>query len=262
MTKKNILIVDDEPRSRLGVKRTLESTPSLFIDIQTAANAKEAQHVITASHIDLLITDIRMPEKTGLELIQSLKQNNPHLVFIVISAYSEFDYAHQALELGVINYLLKPVQKEKLIQAVEQALNIIEEQTRYGKVNRAIDQTLQKAESDTSDYSEAAQQVMNYVDDHLHEKITIKDAANAVHLNASYLSVHFKEQVGMTFSDYVTRKKLQYAKHLLLSTNETIAHIAEKTGYQTAKYFVKIFKSNVQMTPSEYRKNGQSSLIE
>ncbi|WP_256592999.1 helix-turn-helix transcriptional regulator, partial [Pseudomonas sp. 2822-15] len=70
-----------------------------------------------------------------------------------------------------------------------------------------------------------------------------------VHLNASYFSVLFKEQTGLTFSEYLTRRRMQVAKKLLFSTDLPIGVIAEKVGYQTAKYFIKLFKELEGHTP-------------
>ncbi|AOM83749.1 response regulator transcription factor [Salisediminibacterium beveridgei] len=253
----SILIVDDEPRSRNGVKRTLNTQMSEPVSIHLSANPDEAIRLIRSTHVDIVITDIRMPGMSGLELIDSLQDHSGELLFIVISAYSEFDYAQRALELGVIQYLLKPVQRQKLIEAVNKATKRLSHH-KETTVTHEIDETLPEFHENQASYSEPVLSALYFIDEHLSEKIGMKDIAGHVHLNPNYLSVHFKEQVGLTFSDYLTRKRLQYAKYLLLTTRNTVAEIAEQSGYQTAKYFVKIFKNHVNMTPTEYRKASKS----
>ncbi|SDO23521.1 response regulator transcription factor [Alkalicoccus daliensis] len=249
-----ILIVDDEPKSRQGLKRRLDAWNEQLADIHTAGTAFEALEFMQEHEVDLLITDIRMPEMTGLELIEKTKKLNQEPVFIVISAYSEFEYAQRALKMGVVNYLLKPVKKEAFIEAVSSALAAREKKDRYAMVEKAMeDPALEQIESLPEPLQEAAQ----FIEEHLGEKFSLKDVAAHVHLNPSYFSVLFKEQMGITFSEFLTRKRLQQAKRILLTSDLPVGEIAERTGYQTAKYFIQIFKEYEGKTPSKYRKEAR-----
>lgn len=250
-----ILIVDDEPRSRQGLKRRLDAWNEQLATIHTAGTAFEALEFMQEHMVDLLITDIRMPEMTGLELIEKTKELNQEPVFIVISAYSEFEYAQRALKMGVVNYLLKPVKKEAFIEAVSAALEAREKKDRYEMVEKAMeDPALQPIE----DLPEPLQEAAQFIEEHLGEKFSLKDVAAHVHLNPSYFSVLFKEQMGVTFSEFLTRKRLQQAKRILLTSDLPVGEIAEKTGYQTAKYFIQIFKEYEGKTPSKYRKEART----
>lgn len=254
MKKKLILVVDDEPRSREGIKKTIIKESLEQYKVLTASNAKEALEVIDDTKINVLITDIKMPEMSGLDLLRELKEKTKDPVVIIISAYSEFDYAHQALEMGVVNYLLKPIPKKKLMEAVEKAIAIDEEKTKKGLINKIVDDTLLEA-NEYQSLNKSIQEVMDYVEDNFNEDISLKGIAEIVHLNASYLSSLFKEELNMTFSEYLTRRRIQEAKRLLMQTDLTINEIAEKVGYQTAKYFIKIFKQYENTTPNSYRKS-------
>lgn len=92
------------------------------------------------------------------------------------------------------------------------------------------------------------------MNENLPGQISLKEVADAVHLNASYFSAMFKEQTSITFSEYLTRKRLQLAKKLLITTDLPIDEVARQAGYQTAKYFIKLFKDSEGVTPSKYRK--------
>lgn len=223
----------------------------------TAANAEEAIERIDHEKIHVLITDIRMPEVSGLELLKKLKEKAKDPVVIVISAYSEFEYAHEALELGVVNYLLKPIAKEKLMEAIEKAIEIEKQREKTGMFNKIVDDKLLEMQQ-LSKYNRAVKEAMDYIDQHYDVELTLKEVAKQVHLNASYLSALFKEELQVTFSEYVTRKRMQEAKKLLLSTDLTIAEIAEKSGYQTSKYFIKLFKQFENMTPNSFRKQNEN----
>lgn len=119
----HVLLVDDE-ESVLNVLRTSIDWQGLGIEtLLTANDGIAALEVFERQQIDLLITDIRMPRLDGLELIRSVRQLYPDTHCILLTAYGEFDYARQAIYLGVENYLLKPVAKNEIEQTVSNALN-------------------------------------------------------------------------------------------------------------------------------------------
>lgn len=248
-----ILIVDDEPKTRQGLQRMLESWGGGSYRVLTADNGHAALEVLKEREIDLLITDIRMPEISGLSLASQVEAmgltRKPAVV--LVSGYAEFDYAQQAIQLGVVNYLLKPIGKDKLLAAVEQALQAGEKRNRMSMMHRIADPRLM--ETDCSSVSKPVADALLYVDKHLEQVFGLREVADAIQLNPSYFSVLFKEQMRMTFSEYVTRRKLQRAKELLLRTKLSVAEIAERTGYQTIKYFHKLFKEYEGCSPGQYR---------
>ncbi|HAQ07051.1 MAG TPA: hypothetical protein DCR24_05830 [Bacillus bacterium] len=142
MVTKNILIVDDEPRTRQGLQRTLDSWNNGEFTIFTAESGEDVLRMAEERKIHILLSDIRMPEMTGLQLLKTLKEKGMAPVVIVISAYSEFEYAQEALKLGVINYLLKPIGKKKLLEAVKDAVMIMEKQERAGMIERVVDKKI------------------------------------------------------------------------------------------------------------------------
>jgi two-component system, response regulator YesN len=256
MFTKNIVIVDDEPRTRQGLQRTLETWNKGDFAILTAESGEDVLRIAEERKIHILLSDIRMPEMTGLQLLKIIKEKGMSPVVIVISAYSEFQYAQEALRLGVVNYLLKPIGKKKLIEAVEEAVKVLEKQVRAGIIEKVVDEKIVDANTKMDSTKDTIRKAISYIDQHLKDELTQKDVAAHVHLNPSYFSVFFKEQVKMNFSEYVTRRRIQRAKELMISTNLPINEIAEEAGYKTAKYFIKLFKENEGMTPSAYRKNN------
>ncbi|MNC47051.1 Arabinose operon regulatory protein [compost metagenome] len=106
---------------------------------------------------------------------------------------------------------------------------------------------------DTKGMGEPVKEALAYVEQHLHEQLTMAEVAGRIHLNASYFSVLFKEQTGVPFSEYLSRLRIQRAKELLLQTRLPIGEIGERVGYRTDKYFIKVFKSLEDMSPSRYR---------
>jgi len=122
----NVLIVDDQKHIRDGLSVMLTQFSLLPENIYCAQSGKEALSLIRQHRIQLVITDIMMPEMDGLALIRAIKAENTKTQFIIISGYNEFSYAQQAIGLGAKNYLLKPVKREDLQVAVEQVWHDIQ----------------------------------------------------------------------------------------------------------------------------------------
>ena len=253
MRRRSILVVDDEPKTRQGIKRMLEGWQGDQLEVLTASNGYEAVDIASATEVDLVITDIRMPEAGGLYVTQKLAEMDVtrRPVVILISGFAEFEYAQQAIQHGVFNYLLKPIGKEKFLVAVEQALQAKDERKRASLLAAIADPLL--AAIDYADVSQPVAEALRYIDDHMDQTWGMQEVADQVGLNASYFSALFKEQMKMNFSEFVTRKRLQTAKHLLIRTKLPVAAIAEQIGYQSTKYFHKIFKDYVGCSPRTYR---------
>lgn len=132
-----LLLVDDEFFVRMGMRETIDWEKVGVEYIGDAANGKEGFRLACELEPDIIITDIRMPEMDGLELIDACRKQGLKAQFIVLSAHNEFNYAKEALQLGVCDYVLKPTAEDQLLQAVRKAIAIVE------KANKAAaDQNL------------------------------------------------------------------------------------------------------------------------
>ncbi|MDX1807698.1 MAG: response regulator, partial [Paenisporosarcina sp.] len=112
-----LLIVDDEPIERDGMQAILQKAyPKL--DIKQAKNGKVAVELAEEFNPDLIMMDIMMPGMTGLEAIEIISAKNPHIKFVMVTAFDMFDFARQALKLGVKDYLLKPSKASEIVATV------------------------------------------------------------------------------------------------------------------------------------------------
>ncbi len=117
-----LLIADDEMRV-CKLIRYLVDWNSLGIEIiGEAYDGNSAFQIIMEKSPDIVIVDIRMPEQNGLNLIRNVKKEKPETYFIVVSGYSRFEYAQHAIKYGVEDYLLKPLKKKELTEAVEKII--------------------------------------------------------------------------------------------------------------------------------------------
>ncbi|WP_276356882.1 response regulator [Cohnella caldifontis] len=110
----NILVVDDESHIRKGIERTIRKHYPEH-GVWLAENPEQALETLKDAAIDLVLTDVLMPGMTGLELMKISRTRHAHVKWVVISAYSEFEYAKEAVRLGARDYLLKPIGKDTLI---------------------------------------------------------------------------------------------------------------------------------------------------
>ena len=109
-----LLVVDDEEIIRSGILARLEYLNIEFDEIREASTGKEAFEILESWRCDIVITDIRMPDMDGLALIESAKVFWPDMKFVIISGYTEFEYAEKAIEIGVNAYLVKPLSNSAL----------------------------------------------------------------------------------------------------------------------------------------------------
>ena len=117
--KWKVLIVDDEFRIGQLIKKLIQWDKIGLECIDTVDNGELAFKIIKEQKPDIVITDIRMPQISGLDLIKMTKEIDNHVKFVVISGYKEFEYAHKALKFGVNDYLLKPVKQEELNKVLQ-----------------------------------------------------------------------------------------------------------------------------------------------
>lgn len=123
-----VFLVEDEIVVREGIKNNIHWEEEGFIIAGDESDGELAYPMILREQPDILITDIKMPFMDGLELSKLLKKEMPQLKIIIISGYSDFGYAQQAIDIGITEYLLKPVTSNKLMAAVKNAAAVIEKE--------------------------------------------------------------------------------------------------------------------------------------
>ena len=133
-----LIIVEDEPILLNGLAKLVERTTAEFQVTGKASDAIEAMELITTLAPALVITDIRMPKIDGLELCSWIRDRQPEIKVIIASGYSDFAYAQQAIRLGVVDFLLKPVKSEELSKALGKVKDLIDERL-FSNVELALE---------------------------------------------------------------------------------------------------------------------------
>lgn len=134
MNEIKVFIVEDEMVIRRGIKNSIDWEKEGYIFCGEASDGELAYPMIIKEKPDILITDIRMPFMDGLELCKLVKKELPNIKILILSGYDEFDYAKEAIRLGVTEYLLKPISSGKLLEA----LNGVSESIRREKEDKDL----------------------------------------------------------------------------------------------------------------------------
>ena len=333
-----MVVADDEYIVVEGIKAILERQKLQCQVVGYAYNGIDALDVIQEQKPDIVITDIRMPGLDGLSLIESCKEFLPEACYVVISGYTEFEYARRAITLGVVNYIDKPV----TIQKIEEVLQEVEKRNnppRYA-YNRLIRETdhvvdmvligkgegleegmegvlrvMKETVPDFEQYKQeiykimsmlvqifketspdvvcqvahhdvekllgeeecreyclsivrkmsrfflgkrvgsshrVIQQLLQFIDEKYGDNIGLNELAMLVNMNPAYLSILFRNEVGMTYVKYLTDLRIKKAKEFL-DEGMKVMEVSEKVGYNNYRYFCEIFKKYQGITPNEYK---------
>lgn len=123
-----IIIVDDEAIERQAIQKMLETSSQSISIIGEARNGREAIQLASSLKPDIMMMDIKMPGVSGLEAVQQIKQDQPKIKFIMVSAYDTFDYAREAMREGVKEYILKPSRKEDILSSIQRVINELDQE--------------------------------------------------------------------------------------------------------------------------------------
>lgn len=236
-----LLIADDEDNIRTGVSRYIQLHSTRFSQIYEAANGQEAIDLLLRYQPEILLLDVQMPLKSGIDVMRAARDAGLRPICVVLSGYDEFKYAQQALKCGAKDYLLKPVRGADILHRLEE---LAEELT--GTAER----TTQPAREQPNQFVRDAQA---YIEEHYVENIGLSDVADAVGISGSYLSTMFAQYLHCGFVDYLNQVRIERACCYLDQNRYKNYEIALKVGFRDEKYFAKVFKKVKGVTPKEYR---------
>lgn len=248
-----IVIVDDEPWTLVYLKDLFGQEELGFRVIAAERSSSDAIQAIEAQHPDVVITDVRMPDISGLELMSYLRGRGVDCEFIIVSGFAEFAYAQQAVKLGAFDYCLKPLSAENASQLLSRLRKKLEEKA----AERAAPSVQELPESESN-----FDRMLKFIEQNYNQRLYLKDLAQQFFLAPNYCCNLFMKKKGMTFSHYVTHLRMQRAALLLESTELTSLRISQIVGFDDYAYFNKVFKKHFLTTPSEYRRSRTSMRME
>lgn len=237
-----VLIVDDDIPYLDSLRRAIHWQSLLAEEVHAATGATEAMEILQTRTIDLLITDIEMPGKSGLCLLDWCREESYRCMTIILSSFPDFSYAQKAISLGVFAYLLKTSEYSVLEDMIRRAAVEI--------VRR------RKEQEETSEARQPGQveKIRYYISEHISEEINRSMLAKYVGFSPEYLSSYFKKMTGQSLNSYINSEKIYFSQKMLLQTDLPISMIAQNLGFETSSYFTALFRKMTGMTPREFRK--------
>ena len=186
----DIVIIDDEPKIRKGLQHILDKQLAWNVT-GVFENGLDALEYLEEHVVDVIVTDIKMPEMNGLEMIARLREKNMRASVIILSGYSNFNFAQQAIELGVFRYMLKPTNPKELLQVLEK-----------------IEKERQSVQDKTSEKKVTVgnlliKKAVEYIEHNYSFKISVKEIASHLYVSPNYLSNLFKQHMQDNISSSV-----------------------------------------------------------
>ena len=174
---------------------------------------------------------------------------------IIISGYSEFSYAKEAMKFGIQEYILKPVDHQELINAILRIVNQIEERNIYNEFIRSFSEKINviKFKAD-NEVSWVVRKMIEYVSENYHQKIIMSDLVEVCKQSATSLHQSFKKETGYTFNQFLNLYRIQLIITEIIKDELPINEIAYKHGYSDMKYFYEVFKKITGYSPTEIKR--------
>ena len=239
-----IMIVDDEPKIRRGMKTLLEEQDGFEV-IGIYDNAMSSLWDMAEKQPNVLITDIKMPEYSGLDLIEKIREKDKNLYIIILSGYGSFKYAQRAIRSGVYRYLTKPTNPRELISVLREIELKIE------GINRTVSKSEENESVEVGNL--LIRKALDYIELHYAEKIGLKTLSDALYISPNYFSDLFRRHMKVKFSDFLIEYRLKKACILLKKPEYKVSEIAEMVGFRDSTYFSTVFKKTYNLTPLEYK---------
>lgn len=241
-----LLIAEDEDPIREGVAKYIQLHTDRFSRIYGAENGQEALEILLKYHPDMMLLDMQMPLKSGMDVMEEAKKAGLHPVTVVLSGYDEFKYAQQAIKFGAKEYLLKPVRAADILELLNRLADEYigsEEKTADMKEEKRQENPLMKAAKE-------------YMEEHYAEDISLADVAEKLGISQGYLSTRLKSSLGCGFVELLHQIRIEYACCYLEQNYLKNYEIAYKVGFRDEKYFSRVFKKIKGISPKDYRKKG------
>lgn len=261
-----LLIADDEKLEREALAELVQRRFEREVALEVAENGRKAADTAVLWGADLILMDIEMPGMSGLDAARAVLAQRPSCRVIFVTAYSLFQYAHEAVHLGACDYLLKPVDPDELEASVRRAMRQIETERKLEELAAAQPQPEQtETEEEAEDAPEESENsqtalvmahVRRYLEDNYMFDLSLDSVGEILHISPAYLSAQFKKYQKMNFLDCLTELRINAAKELLADPFRSSAEVASMVGYEDASYFARAFKKRTGMTPTQYRRQA------
>lgn len=249
----NVVICEDEDIIRKGLMYSFDFQSLHLVVVADFDNPVSCLEYLKNHKVDIIITDIKMPLMTGLEMISKI-ENKKKYEFIILSGYSDFDYAKKAISFGVTEYLVKPLDHKLLEISLNKAISNLEDKQLLTNAKTQV-KDLSKIYKDIDSNDDLLQSIIKFIKDNYMNKITLNDVANELNYSVSSIKNKLKEN-DITFNTTLNSFRIYQAIKLMSVKDYPIYQIAEMVGFRDYKYFCSKFKSYTGYSVTELTKKG------
>lgn len=245
MNRYTVAIIEDE---KITLDELLLTIPWQEIGLEvigTASDGIKGEELITREAPDIVLTDIRLPGQDGLSMLSKSSAEYA----IILSGHTDFAYTKRAIQLGVVNYLEKPVDDDELIDTLKK---IVSELSENNKVIHDQDNP-KKIKLPTEVGNHLIALALEYIESNYNKPIGLTEISEYTRTSENHLSTLFREVTGINFLQYLNSYRINKAIDLLMNDNMNISEVAECCGFPTPSYFTKIFKRLVGIAPRQFR---------
>lgn len=246
-----VVIVDDEPIIVEGLSRSIPWSKWDCEVVATAYSGEEGIEIINKEKPDILFSDICMPKMDGLTMIAGLKVQMPQMEVTILTGFRDFDYAQEAIRLGVTRFLLKPSKIAELEEAVETMVNNLK--AKGVDVEAETEEEIQEEVAESPAGSFIVNNAIAYIEENYMNKLKLSDVADQVYVSQWHLSKLLNRYKQQSFSDILNNIRIEKAKEMLEEPSLRIGDIAESVGFMDMAHFSRVFKKQVGLSANEYR---------
>lgn len=242
-----VVLIDDEAVIVEGLKKVVDWGSFNCKVVDTAYSASEGSSVIRQHSPDIIITDIKMPDTDGMTMLAGLKSEFPNMQITVLTGYRNFEYAQEAVRLGVTRLLLKPSRMEEINEALSTMIANLKKIKNSGNTELAV----QEEQSGANSF--IVHQAIMFLEKNYAEKLTLKDIADHCYVSQWHLSKLLNKHTGKSLYDLLNETRIRAAKRLLADPKLKIGDICELVGYADTGHFSRVFKKIEGVSANEYR---------
>lgn len=243
-----VMIIDDEPIIVEGLSRSVPWGEYGCKVVATANDGIEGRKMIQEHQPELIFLDICMPEMDGLTMIAGLKSEFPNMEVSILTGFRDFDYAQQAIRLGVTRFLLKPSNMDEIIEAIRVMTENLKAKNIYGET--------EEDEADAEDSnanSFIVKNAIHYIEENYNQKLKLSDVAEIAYVSQWHLSKLLNKHLGKNFSEILNSVRVDKAKEMLKDPQLRVREVAEETGFLDIAHFSRVFKKQTGISANEYR---------
>lgn len=244
-----VVLIDDEPWAIDDMRYFLGAHKDFEI-VQSFSGADKAWEYIKNNPVDVVFTDIKMNNTTGLELAEKAKSENLKTKFVMVSAYDEFSYALKALHIGAVDYLMKPLTEQSINQAADKIRNIY---------NAALNAEECYRLPEVAGISGNFKELIEYLENNYMLQMKMGDVAKRFNISESYCTQLCQKYYQMGYSRILTKIRMENALRLLKNEKLEIKEIAVLAGFDDYAYFNRKFKKYFNMTPNQMRMRNKKN---